>query len=262
MPPTSDPVDPALYRAFWIPLLEQLRLRTSLFRNVLPASGPELTASQGPARWSCVLSDDSAVVALQVSEDVGAPVIADRLIAHRAEIELACGTRLVWRRTEESGRALCVIAWRVEEYGFAERGDWQHLRNGLAEALLRLHGACRPYLTGATERPGTSASPVDASALAARFTDDMVDTYYVLGEETGYWAQRFLQSVRRNGGVEAARRLLSKPQPSEGLETLRKIRRLDISVEADVLRPEYAALFTESEREVARERLRAFGYPV
>ena len=89
----------------------------------------------------------------------------------------------------------------------------------------------------------------------------MVNTHYVLGEETGYWEQRFLQSVRRNGGVEAARRL-NKPQPSEGLETLRKIRRLDISVEAYVLRPEYAALFTENEREVARQRLRTFGYPV
>ncbi len=90
----------------------------------------------------------------------------------------------------------------------------------------------------------------------------MIQSYYLLGEETGYWANYFLRSVRQNGGVEATRRLLRKSQPQEGLETLRKIRRLDISVEAYVLRPEYAALFTEDEREVARARLRSYGYPV
>jgi hypothetical protein len=43
---------------------------------------------------------------------------------------------------------------------------------------------------------------------------------------------------------------------------LRQIRRLDISVEAYVLRPEFAPLFTTEEMEIARRRLRDFGYPV
>jgi hypothetical protein len=64
------------------------------------------------------------------------------------------------------------------------------------------------------------------------------------------------------GGVETARRLLRKSEPSDGFTTLWELRRLDLSVEAFVLRPEYAPLFTEAERGIARARLKEYGYPV
>ena len=44
--------------------------------------------------------------------------------------------------------------------------------------------------------------------------------------------------------------------------TLWELKRLDLSVEAYVLRSEYAPLFTKEERGVARARLKEYGYPI
>jgi len=63
-----------------------------------------------------------------------------------------------------------------------------------------------------------------------------------------------------DGGVETARRLLWKDDISDGFTTLWELKRLGLSVEAYVLRPEYASLFTEEERGIARARLRQYGY--
>jgi hypothetical protein len=55
---------------------------------------------------------------------------------------------------------------------------------------------------------------------------------------------------------------LWKDDVSDGFTTLWKLQRVDLSVEAYVLRPEYAPLFTEEERAIARARLKGYGYLV
>jgi hypothetical protein len=67
------------------------------------------------------------------------------------------------------------------------------------------------------------------------------------------------QAAVEYSGVEAARRLLRKDDSSDGFTTLWDLRRLDISVEAYVLRSESAPLFTEEERAIARARLMEYG---
>lgn len=98
------------------------------------------------------------------------------------------------------------------------------------------------------------------SDLAARFEHDMVEKVYrTTGTETGYWASYFLRTVRRYGGVDAARRLLQQKGLSAGLVKLRVKGRLDLSMETLVLAPEYRSLFTEAERAVAARRLEEAG---
>jgi hypothetical protein len=58
--------------------------------------------------------------------------------------------------------------------------------------------------------------------------------------------------LTKDSGAEGARRLLHTNEPSDGFTTLWQHGRLDLSVEAHVLRPEFAALFTEEERTIAR----------
>lgn len=60
----------------------------------------------------------------------------------------------------------------------------------------------------------------------------------------------------------AAKQLISKPGNTYGFATLWEHGRLDLSVEAHVLKPEYEPLFTEEERQICRERLEQFGYRV
>ena len=61
----------------------------------------------------------------------------------------------------------------------------------------------------------------------------------------GYTPRRALNMVNQYGAVDAARRLLQMPGvTSQGLETLWEHHRLDLSIEALMLKPEFASLFT------------------
>ena len=61
------------------------------------------------------------------------------------------------------------------------------------------------------------------------------------------------QMLTKDGGAEGARRLLHMNEPSDGFTALWRHGRPNLSVEAHGLRPEFAALFTEEERAIARD---------
>lgn len=92
--------------------------------------------------------------------------------------------------------------------------------------------------------------------LEARFEREMIEKVYrTAGRETGYWAGYFLRSVKRHGGVGAARRLLEGSGVSKGLAKLASVKRLDLAMETLVLDAGYQPLFTEEERAIATRRL-------
>lgn len=93
--------------------------------------------------------------------------------------------------------------------------------------------------------------------LEQQFHEAMLEIYRRAKVEAGYNASRFLQLVEAVGGVAAARQLVTGP-PSDGFTKLWEKGRLDLSVEAHVLRPEFASLFTDDVRRTAYERLRQF----
>jgi hypothetical protein len=99
----------------------------------------------------------------------------------------------------------------------------------------------------------------DQPDLERRFDAAMMEIYERAGAEAGYWATRYLQMLRRRGGLETARYLLGQEATSDGYAHLRDAGRLDLTVEAYSLRPEFQALFTESELANARRRLQYFG---
>ena len=98
------------------------------------------------------------------------------------------------------------------------------------------------------------------STLENKFHEDMNNIYFIAKKELKYNASRFIQLVSREGGVNAAKQLISKSGGTYGFEVLWEFRRLDLSVEALVLRHEYQELFTAEEREICRNRLKEFGY--
>ena len=83
---------------------------------------------------------------------------------------------------------------------------------------------------------------------------------YVRAKQAGYVATRFYQMLIEHGGVETARRLL--PQMSDGFTELWQRNRLDLTVEALVLQPRWASLFSENERRMARDRLKGCGWEI
>lgn len=100
------------------------------------------------------------------------------------------------------------------------------------------------------------------STLENRFHEDMKNIYFTAKKELKYNASRFFQLVSREGGVKAAKQLISKSGGTYGFEVLWENKRLDLSVEALVLKPEYHELFTDDERQTCRNRLKEFGYEI
>jgi hypothetical protein len=96
--------------------------------------------------------------------------------------------------------------------------------------------------------------------IERQFHKAMIEVYESAKRETGYNATRFLQMISEQGGVATARQLLHSPQVSDGFTALWERRRLDLAVEAVILRPEFDPLFSDEEREIARERLDSYGY--
>jgi hypothetical protein len=147
-----------------------------------------------------------------------------------------------------------------------ERADTSGpVRDDVEAALARLGGRARPPASpksrGATSRDDGTANPQARDALLLRrFDGAMLEVYEAAKREAGYRATRFLQKVRRDGGLEAARYFLWQPGVSKGFIALRKAAKLDLTVEYLVVRPEYRALFSDAERAVARQRLVAHGF--
>lgn len=96
--------------------------------------------------------------------------------------------------------------------------------------------------------------------LHIQFDAALMDTYQRAKRECRYNATYLLQLLTDIGGVETAKQLLRSENPAAGLTTLWECGRLDLSVEAKVLLPEFVELFTEEERAVALARLALFGY--
>jgi len=94
----------------------------------------------------------------------------------------------------------------------------------------------------------------------AAFHDAMLEIYERAKAECKYYATRFLQMVVERGGLQTARYLLHAPGLSDGFTALWECKRLDLTVEAYVLKPEWRELFTEEEIKVATKRLSELGY--
>ena len=76
----------------------------------------------------------------------------------------------------------------------------------------------------------------------------------------GYHPNFLVQMIQESGPLRACQRILAKPDLSEGFGKLWEFHRLDLTIEAIVLQEEFAGLFTEQEREIARQRLAENGY--
>ena len=98
-------------------------------------------------------------------------------------------------------------------------------------------------------------------SLEDELTEAFIDGYKVAGKEVGYWGRRFLQAVKRNGGLATAKRMLLPRNEGQrkGLDALLEANRPELTVEAIVLQPRFHGLFTPAELAAAKERLGEYG---
>lgn len=104
------------------------------------------------------------------------------------------------------------------------------------------------------------AGKSEMTDLELRFNEAMLEIYVRAKRECNYNATRFFQMLSERGGLATAKTLLATAVPSEGFTALWECERLDLTVEAHVLRTEFAPLFSNEERAIAKRRLDEYGY--
>lgn len=96
--------------------------------------------------------------------------------------------------------------------------------------------------------------------LESQFLNEMLNTYRE-AKKLGYKPGIFLDMIATHGAVNTAKKLLAtKEYVQEGIITLWELGRLDLSMEAGVIKSEYKELFTEQEISEASRRLTELGY--
>jgi hypothetical protein len=98
------------------------------------------------------------------------------------------------------------------------------------------------------------------SQLELQFHEAMLSVYKRAKSEAHYNARIFIGMVVDKGGLETARYLLDTPTVSEGYTALWQRNRLDLTVEAVILDPQWWPLFTSTQRRTAIDRLQQYGY--
>lgn len=111
-------------------------------------------------------------------------------------------------------------------------------------------------MASAEDRRGAT----DTRELEARFDQAMAEICRRALREAGYKATILAALLAERGGLATARFLLGRDEVSDGYTNLWQLHRLDLTVEAYVLRPEFLPLFTSAELDTARARLKEYGY--
>ncbi|GGK63536.1 hypothetical protein Sme01_05750 [Sphaerisporangium melleum] len=99
-----------------------------------------------------------------------------------------------------------------------------------------------------------------SAGVDAEFDKAMRSIYDRARREANYHAGYFLSMLAEHGSLATARKLLHAPAVSDGFAALWERGRLDLTVEALVIQPHFADLFTPAEIEIAHHRLTQFGY--
>ena len=96
--------------------------------------------------------------------------------------------------------------------------------------------------------------------LELQFQNEMLYTYRE-AKKLGYKPGIFLDMIATYGAVETAKKLLAtEDYIQEGIKRLWELKRLDLSMEASVIKSEYKSLFTDKELATAHKRLKELGY--
>lgn len=102
----------------------------------------------------------------------------------------------------------------------------------------------------------------EPKSLSEQFDDEMMDVYIRAKEEAGYDAKKFRQMIGPGRGVQAAKNLIQGARVQSGFEKLFLAGKLEITMEARMLKPKFAELFSAAELREAKTRLESAGFDV
>ncbi|MEF9960727.1 MAG: hypothetical protein RR448_09785 [Niameybacter sp.] len=98
------------------------------------------------------------------------------------------------------------------------------------------------------------------SVLEKQFEQELIKNCELAQKECGYTSTRFLQTIEKFGGVKTAQEILRKGRLSDGFEKLQQAGRIELTMEASMIKRPYAELFTDDEVNTCYEVLCEHGY--
>jgi hypothetical protein len=116
------------------------------------------------------------------------------------------------------------------------------------------------YLRSSLRVPRRADMTLTMTDIEKEFDTAMMGIYHRAKYEADYNATRYLRMLRDHGGVQTAKILLHASNVSDGYTALWERKRLDLTVEALILEEKWSSLFSDAEREIGRNRLRAYNY--
>lgn len=87
---------------------------------------------------------------------------------------------------------------------------------------------------------------VTVTPLEKEFTKELLDNVAEM-KQYGYNPTIYTRMISENGAVNAAKKLVVKDVQSSGFATLIMLSKLELSVEASVIKDKYKDLFTDAE---------------
>lgn len=109
------------------------------------------------------------------------------------------------------------------------------------------------------DRSTSSLSPDERDVLLKAFSQAMRAIYVEAKRQLGYDATYFLRMLSEQGPMRTAVQLVTSTSPSQGFSYLWERGRLDLTVEAVVVRPEFEPLFEDWVVRAATERIETYG---
>src|SRR3990170_8999595 len=91
------------------------------------------------------------------------------------------------------------------------------------------------------------------TAKEMKFDGEMMNIYRRAKDECNYIATRYLKMLLDHGGLKTAKILINAPHVSDGYTALWERKRLDLTVEALIIKTEWNDLFTDEERAIAKD---------
>jgi len=151
---------------------------------------------------------------------------------------------------------------RLKELGYEVFTSIESLRGYVRRRNQAAAGAAdeeQAHSGADAQDPPTQPAEAGTDVRSA-FERAMRDVYARAKDEAGYTASYFAGMLSNYGGLGTAKRLLAATEVATGFTALYERGRLDLSVEALVVKPQFTSLFTEDEIETARRRLDQLGY--
>lgn len=98
------------------------------------------------------------------------------------------------------------------------------------------------------------------TSVEKEFDKVLIENCEIARKECGYNPTRFLQTIEKFGGVKTAKEILRKGRLSDGFEKLQEAGRIDLTMEATIVKGQFGSLFTDEEVNSCYEVLCEYGY--